>query len=63
MQKLLTTKELAKYLGIAPYTLHQYRTKGNGPRYIKLGRLVRYDIDDVQEWINEKTREKIYQQD
>jgi len=63
MQKLLTTEELAKLLGMATYTLHKYRTQGLGPKYVKLGRLVRYNIDDVQEWINEKTKERLYSQD
>ena len=40
IQKLLTTKELAKYLGIGESTLLQYRFDGTGPAYIKLGHLV-----------------------
>jgi len=49
--KLLTTKELAEYLGVAKTTLMQYRMDGRGPRYIKLGQLVRYKIADVEDWL------------
>lgn len=50
---LLTPKQLAKYLGIATYTLSQYRIQGCGPKYLKLGRVIRYRPSDVQEWIDE----------
>lgn len=56
--KLLTTKEVAEYLGIAENTICQYRMTGIGPRYIKLGRMVRYRLNDVIEWIDKKMKEK-----
>lgn len=43
-KKYFTTEELAKYLGIAKSTLLLYRSEGTGPDYIKIGRLVRYNI-------------------
>ena len=49
--KLLTTKQLAEYLGIAVSTILQYRMEGRGPQYIKLGHLVRYRIEDVEQWL------------
>lgn len=54
-QKLLTTKELAKYLDIGESTLLQYRFDGTGPAYIKLGHLVRYRISDVEAWLASRT--------
>lgn len=56
-QKLLTTKELAKYLGIGESTLLQYRFEGTGPAYIKLGHLVRYKISDVEAWLAGRTEQ------
>jgi excisionase family DNA binding protein len=53
-EKLLNTKELAEYLGIAVSTLLQYRADGVGPEYIKLGHLVRYRIPDVEAWLESK---------
>ena len=35
--KLMDCNELAKYLGVTPDTLGVYRTKGVGPKYIKIG--------------------------
>lgn len=57
IQKLLTTKELAKYLGIGESTLLQYRFDGTGPAYIKLGHLVRYKISDVEAWLAKRTEQ------
>ncbi len=53
-EKLMNTKELAEYLGVARSTLIQYRKDGTGPVYIKLGHLVRYKKMDVDIWVEEK---------
>lgn len=58
MDKLLDTKQLAQYLGIAASTILQYRADGTGPQYIKLGHLVRYRISDVEKWLDAKTPRK-----
>lgn len=50
-EKLLTPNQLAENLGIKPFTLLQYRMNGKGPKYIKLGHLVRYRQEDVDEWL------------
>ncbi len=52
-EKLLTTKELSELLGIAKYTLIKYRLQGKGPHFIKLGRVVRYRLQDIKDWIEE----------
>jgi excisionase family DNA binding protein len=49
--KLLDTKALAEYLGVAVSTLRQYRLDGKGPAYIKIGHLVRYRKSDIEEWL------------
>ena len=59
--KILTTKQLAKYLGIAPYTLSQYRICGTGPKYLKLGRIVRYRLGDVLEWFDAKSEQNAHE--
>ncbi len=50
-KKLMDQKELAQYLMVAEKTLEHYRWKGVGPRYIKIGKLVRYRECDVIEWL------------
>jgi len=50
-QKYLNTKELSQYLGVSIATIQRWRGDGVGPVYIKQGTIVRYDICDVEEWI------------
>jgi excisionase family DNA binding protein len=52
-KKLLNTKELAEYLGVAVSTIMHYRLNGRSAPYIKLGHLVRYRIEDVDAWLEE----------
>jgi len=50
--RLLDTKEVAAAIGLNVKTLENWRIAGNGPRYIKVGRLVKYDIVDIEAWKN-----------
>ena len=52
----MTTKQLAEYLGISESLLHTYRADGIGPVYLKLGKLVRYRLDDVEKWLEEQAQ-------
>ncbi len=47
----LRTKAAAAYLGLGPSTLEKRRLVGGGPRYIKLGKSVVYDVDDLEAWL------------
>lgn len=54
---LVTTCEAAKYLGnLKANTLEGWRVRGYGPRYIKIGRLVRYSVDDLNTYIEAQKR-------
>jgi excisionase family DNA binding protein len=44
----LTTDELAKALGVSPFTIYTYREKQLIPFY-KVGGLVRYKLSEVKE--------------
>lgn len=55
--KLITTKELAEFLGCSEYTIVQYRAKGTGPKFLRLGRLIRYRIPDLEQWLTTKITE------
>jgi excisionase family DNA binding protein len=48
--ELLTTEEVAALLKVAPATLVDWRHDQRGPRYYKMGREVRYKIEDVLDW-------------
>lgn len=52
----LTTKQAATRLGCAPHTLAKWRLDGSGPRFMKLGRAVRYSEDALQNWMRERER-------
>ena len=43
----LNEQEVARRLGVSPFTLRAWRRQGRGPAYMKLGRAVRYRVADV----------------
>ena len=49
--ELLTTKEAAALLKLSESFLAKARMRGDGPRYRKLSRSVRYDKADVLLWL------------
>ena len=51
LPELLTEKEVAEHLGLRPKTLARWRWKGQGPRFRKVGRKVRYAREDLDEYI------------
>lgn len=57
-EKLLTPNELSKILGVTQHTLAVWRCTGryNIP-YIKAGRLVRYNRDDIAAFIMRRHHE------
>lgn len=48
--KYLEEREVAKILGISVQTLRNRRFLGQPPPYVKLGRSVRYLLDDILAW-------------
>lgn len=51
LPRLLNQRDLAEYLGKSTAWCERARWAGEGPRFIKLGRHVRYRADDVLAWI------------
>jgi len=47
----LTVGQAATYLGLAVSTLNKWRCHGGGPVFIKMGRAVRYQIGDLDNYI------------
>lgn len=59
---LLDEYAAGRYLGgdekpIAARTLQRWRFQGDGPAYVKIGRLVRYRIADLDEFIKRGARQ------
>ena len=51
----LNTEHAARYLGYSTRTMALWRVAGEGPKYVKLGRVFYYK-DDLDAWINERAR-------
>ena len=50
MQNLLCLNEIAQYLGVKPSTIYSWVNQKRLP-YIKIGRLVKFDLRDIDAWI------------
>jgi predicted DNA-binding transcriptional regulator AlpA len=50
-QPLMTDREVAKMLKRSPGTLRNDRMRGRGPKFVKLGRQIRYRLEDVMAYI------------
>lgn len=48
MNESLTDTQVGAQLGVSPHTLRAWRRQGRGPAYMKLGRAVRYRVQDVE---------------
>lgn len=49
--QLLTAEQVSKITGIPVTTLAQWRYRKRGIPYLRIGRLVRYDADDVHAYL------------
>lgn len=49
-KRILTDVEVAERLGVSRFTVRSWRLKGVGPRFLKMGRAVRYRSEDVDEY-------------
>lgn len=50
-------KEAAQYLGLKPKTLAHWAINGAGPRYIRIGRTIRYRPTDLEEYMESRVVE------
>ena len=50
--ELLTPKQVAEKLQVDVQLLNQWRSARKGPKFVKLGRFIRYKSDELQEWID-----------
>ena len=52
LDEAVDQKEVERITGVKERSLEAYRCRGGGPRYIKIGRRVRYIRRDVFAWLN-----------
>ena len=50
--KILDERSAAKLLGLSVFTLRNWRHQLRGPSYVKLGRSVRYRLEDLENFIS-----------
>jgi excisionase family DNA binding protein len=44
-------RQAAKYLGVSAGTLRLWRSENRSPRYFRAGKLIRFRVRDLNEWI------------
>lgn len=52
----LSTQEAADHLGLSVSLLEKLRVRGTGPKYLKLGRAVRYRKEALESWLDAHER-------
>ena len=50
----LDENQAAKILGVAVQTLRNWRHQCRGPAYVKMGRSVRYQVNDLVDYLKKK---------
>ena len=54
LETLLDEKDLSRLLRVSIGTLRFWRTIERGPRYRKVGQIVRYAPSDVHDWLSRR---------
>ena len=52
LEPVLTTSELAEYVGVQTQAIYDLRTDGRGPSGIRVGREIRFRVSDVMRWLD-----------
>ena len=60
--QFIDTKGAAAYLNLKPSTLNCWRCRGEGPRFVKFGKSVRYRQKDLDEWVESRLYENTSQE-
>lgn len=55
-QTFLDSDQAADYLGLKRTTLEAWRCRGGGPKFVKLGRLVKYRRADLDDFVSSRVR-------
>ncbi len=49
---LLDNNQAADFLGLGRRTLENWRVRGDGPRFLRVGRAIRYARSDLEAWLD-----------
>lgn len=50
--RLISARELSEYIGVSVSTVYDWVAKGCIPSF-RFGRLIRFDLGEIDQWINE----------
>jgi predicted DNA-binding transcriptional regulator AlpA len=56
-EELVSSEKAAEALGVKTQTLANWRSEKQGPRYVKVGRLVYYRRPDISAWLASQIRD------
>ncbi len=54
METLLSNEKAADFLGVASSTLPRWRWSRTGPPFLRVGRSIRYRVEDLQSWLESR---------
>lgn len=52
--RLMRPDEVAAFLGIPLRTIYRWRSRREGPASYRVGRHIRYRLDDVERWLEDR---------
>jgi excisionase family DNA binding protein len=55
-RRVQTEDEAAEYTNFSKRTLQKWRVVGGGPKYLKIGRTVRYRLEDLDVFLGQSVR-------
>ena len=58
-RRILTKSECAAHMKISVRTLSRLHAEGHGPKFIKVGRQLRYLEDSVNAWLESQQRQGV----
>lgn len=61
-RRIVATPAAAAYAGMSASTFNKLRLTGAGPRFFKINAAVRYDLEDVDDWLAQKRRQSTSEQ-
>ena len=57
--ELLTPAEVADYLRAHTRSLSRWRTEGAGPPFVRVGSLIRYPADGLEDWLSSRSARSV----
>jgi hypothetical protein len=58
-ERLWTPGDLTEFLSIPEKTLREWRSKGSGPRWRKVGKHIRYEPGVIRAWLDTLTGDDV----